>query len=82
MIQKYFSSQSTKTSFVPYAQVIKLFLNKYLAVVKKPKECTVCGTLCCEVCIKMWTDKNSKITNLNKFQMELNAPCVVKRVQI
>lgn len=32
----------------------------FIAVVRKPKECTVCGTLCCEACIKMWTDKNSK----------------------
>jgi hypothetical protein len=38
----------------------KYFLKIFLGIVKKPKECTVCGTLCCEICIKIWTEKNSK----------------------
>lgn len=32
-------------------------------VVRKPKECTVCGSLFCESCIKLWSEKNN-IQNL------------------
>lgn len=33
-------------------------------VVRKPKECTVCGSLFCESCIKMWSEKYN-LKNLN-----------------
>jgi hypothetical protein len=36
------------------------YYNLNLGVVRKPKECTVCGTLSCESCIKTWSEKNSK----------------------
>jgi hypothetical protein len=29
-------------------------------VVRKPKECMVCGSLVCESCLKTWSDKNNQ----------------------
>ena len=29
-------------------------------VVRKPRECTVCGSLNCENCLKIWLEKNCK----------------------
>ena len=29
-------------------------------VVRKPKECTVCGSLVCDSCLKIWSDKNNQ----------------------
>lgn len=49
-----------------------------LAVVRKPKECTVCGSLVCESCIKVWTDKNSKIGIYRKDQQNYNFECPMR----
>ena len=42
-------------------------MNKYkydhiliLVVVRKPKECMVCGSLGCESCLKCWSESNRK----------------------
>lgn len=42
-----------------------------VVVVRKPKECTVCGSLFCESCIKIWSEKN----NLQNYISECPLRC-------
>jgi hypothetical protein len=36
-------------------------------VVRKPKECVICGTLICESCIKCWNETNGKLHSIQKY---------------
>lgn len=42
-----------------FVLVSNLIYINILVVVRKPKECTVCGSLFCESCIKIWSEKNN-----------------------
>jgi hypothetical protein len=55
---KIFNKPVNQDFFCPICSCREFVNLFYIDVVKKPKECTVCGTLCCEICIKIWSEKN------------------------
>lgn len=40
-------------------------------VVRKPKECTVCGNIFCDSCIRQWADKQNKIISNQTYNITL-----------
>ena len=74
MIQKFSSNRLTWISYALSA--IVLFFNT--DVVRKPKECTMCGSLSCESCLKMWTDKNIQNNITFECPMRCKRTCDIK----